>query len=104
MSDDSLATRLGRWWSASKARLEALFTEYGWTAVTVYFVIFFGTWIGFAVAISRGFDAGSAASGAGLIGGAWVVTKTTQPIRIGITVVITPFVARVARRFRAVGS
>jgi hypothetical protein len=57
-------------------------------------VLFFGTWFAFWIAIKTGFEPNDAASGAGTVGGAWVATKVTQPIRIGLTVVLTPFVVR----------
>jgi hypothetical protein len=38
----------------------------------------------------------------GTVGLAWVLTKTTQPVRIGLTVVLTPLVVRLRRSRTAV--
>jgi hypothetical protein len=96
----SLQSRLSAWWKASRAKLEELVNTYGYVAVAVYFTLFFGTWIGFWMAIGWGFDAESMAGGAGTIGGAYLATKATQPARIGLTALLTPLVARVVRWFR----
>lgn len=83
-----------------RARLEALFAEYGRVAIIVYFVIFGTTWVGFAVALGLGFEVGSATGGAGLVGASYLATKVTQPLRIGATLVLTPIVGLVTRRTR----
>ena len=73
-----------------KARLKALINDYGPLALTVYFVIFFATWAGFAVAIKSGLQTHPA----GVVVGAWLATKLTQPLRIVATLFLTPVVGR----------
>jgi hypothetical protein len=95
-----MTTSEGTWWQRSRDRMNALANEYGGVALGVYFTLFFGTWAGFTVAIARGFDGGSAAAGAGYIGGAYALTKLTQPVRIAATVALTPLVAKGIQRLR----
>jgi hypothetical protein len=85
--------------------------EYGVIAVIIYFAIFFLTWIGSWAAIERGVDLAALARRVGLSSnrlvaslGAWtaayIFTKLLQPVRIGLTVVLTPLVARLYERMR----
>lgn len=78
-----------------KKKLNELLEKYGPVAIVLYFVIFFGVWGGFALAISLGFKPESASGGAGLIGASYLATKLTQPLRIAATLGLTPGVARV---------
>jgi hypothetical protein len=94
------ATTAGVAKSSIRQRLERLFADYGPVAVVTYFVIFFGTWGGFAAALSFGIQMEGVAAGAGTIGAAWLATKVTQPLRIGATIVATPFAARLWHRLR----
>jgi hypothetical protein len=86
-------------------------TEYGVVAVIVYFAIFFLCLIGSWAAIERGVDLAALARRVGLSSnrlvaslGAWtaayIFTKILQPVRIGLTVVLTPLVARLYERVR----
>jgi hypothetical protein len=88
---------LADWWAGWRSRYEALVEEYGGIAIGTYFTLFFGTWFGFWVAVRSGFQASETAT-MGTVGLAWVLTKTTQPVRIGATVVLTPLVVRLRRR------
>lgn len=88
------------WWTRLRERYAHLLEEFGSAAVAVYAVLFFGTWLGFWIAISYGFDAGENAANAGTIGGAWVATKVTQPVRIAATIAITPLAVGLWRRLR----
>ena len=83
-----------------KDRLKHLMVEYGSLAIWVYFAIFLLVLVGFAVAIRSGMKVESAVGTAGVWGAAWVSTKLTQPLRILATLVLTPFVMRVARRIK----
>jgi len=83
-----------------KDRLKHLMVEYGSLAIWVYFAIFLLVLVGFAIAIQSGVKVESAAGTAGVWGAAWVSTKLTQPLRILATLVLTPFVMRVARRIK----
>jgi len=82
----------------AKQSWQQLLEEYGRIAIVTYFGIFFSVLGGFYVAIKMGFNVESAAGGAGTFGAAYVATKVTQPIRIAVTVVVTPFLARLFRR------
>jgi len=84
-------------------KLKALLAEYGRVAIWTYFVIFGLVLVGFAVAIAYGFNVESAQGGAGVLGAAYLATKATQPLRIAATLVLTPLVARVVRRFERKG-
>ena len=81
-----------------KKKLEELLAEYGTIAFIVYFTIFGLTITGFAMAIKAGVEVESAAGTTGVWGAAWLATKLTQPLRIGATFVLTPFVAAVWHR------
>jgi hypothetical protein len=83
-----------------KDRLKHLMVEYGSLAIWIYFAIFLLVLVGFAIAIKAGVKVESAAGTAGVWGAAWVSTKLTQPLRILATLVLTPFVMRVARRIK----
>ena len=90
-----------------------LLAEYGTIAVVVYFTIFFGVWVGAWAAIQRGVDLRALAARVGLSPngavaslGAWsaayIFTKLLQPVRIGVTVLLTPLVVRLYERVRGV--
>jgi hypothetical protein len=83
-----------------KERLKALFAEYGRVAIFTYFAIFFLVLGAFALALSFGVEVEGAGKGATVIGGAYVATKLTQPLRILATLLLTPVVAGVIKRFR----
>jgi hypothetical protein len=93
--------------------MQKLAAEYGVVAVIVYFTIFFATWIGAWAAIQRGVNLAALATRFGLSSngivanlGAWtaayIFTKPLQPVRIGITLLLTPLVARLYERTRGV--
>ena len=76
-----------------------LLAEYGRFALIIYIVLFLGSIVGFAIAISSGLDLGDWTGGkAGTVAAAWVATKVTQPVRILVTLGLTPIVARVFRK------
>jgi uncharacterized protein FAM210 len=90
-----------------------LLAEYGAIAVIVYFTIFFAVWVGAWAAIQRGVDLHALAAHVGLSAngtvanlGAWAAaylfTKLLQPIRIGVTLLLTPILARVYERTRGI--
>lgn len=82
----------------SLERLKTLIAEYSGVALGTYFAIFGLVFTAFALAISFGVDVSSAPGGVGLIAGAYLATKVTQPLRIGATLLLTPIVARVLKR------
>ena len=83
-----------------KKTVQNLLAEYGTVAVVVYFVIFFAVLGGFWVAIRFGWRPSTAAGSVGTFAAAYIATKITQPLRIGATLLITPFVAKLYERVR----
>jgi hypothetical protein len=90
--------RMGR---PLKERLQGLFAEYGRVAIYTYFAIFLLVRAGFARALQFGVEVESAGAGATVLGGAYVATKLTQPLRIFATLLLTPPVAALQRRLLA---
>lgn len=85
------------WWSDLRGRYEKVVEEFGRVAIGTYFVLFFGTWFSFWLAIRSGVAIEGAASTAGTVGGAYVATKLTQPVRIAATIVLAPLVMKLLR-------
>jgi hypothetical protein len=79
-------------------RLVALFAEYGKLAVIVYLVLSLATIAGFAVALATGWEPSSATGVLGVLGAAWLAAKATIPVRIVVTLVVTPPLAALLRR------
>jgi hypothetical protein len=77
---------------------QRLFAEYGLAAVIVYFSIFFAVLFGAWAAISAGWQPTGALGNVGTFTAAYLVTKVTQPIRIGATLVLAPLAARAWER------
>ena len=73
---------------------QQILTEYGAIGVVVYFTIFFAVLFGFWAAIRFGWRPTSAAGSVGTWTAAYLATKLTEPIRIGVTLALTPLVAR----------
>ena len=95
-------------WNQIKARFEQVKRDYGKIAIVIYIVLWASVLIIYAVAIKMGFETkiqllsqGEWEVGVGKTGilfGAWVAAKASQPIRIVLTIVLTPFVASLLRR------
>jgi len=85
-------------WKRIKVRFAEVKREYGKIAIATYLVIFFTVLGAFAVAIKMGYSVEGASGTSGVLLGAWVATKVTQPIRIAATIGLTPLVARVLRK------
>jgi hypothetical protein len=83
-----------------KQRLSTLFEEYGRIAIITYFTLSILTIIGFSVAIWTGVKPSSETGVIGVIIAGWVLGKATLPIRIFVTLGLTPVVAFVVRRRR----
>jgi hypothetical protein len=81
-----------------KERLSALFADYGRIAVITYLVLSLGAIVGFSIAIGMGVEPSDATGVLGVIGAGWVAAKATMPIRILITLGITPVIAGLLRR------
>lgn len=84
----------------TRDKLKVLLEEYGRIAIGTYLVIWLSVLAGFAIAIASGFRTESTSGGAGVLLGAWVATKLTQPLRIAATLALTPLVAAVLRKLR----
>ena len=81
------------------SKVQNLFTEYGRIGIIVYFTIFFLTLFGFWTLLTAGVDIRtwpflSNLGDFGAFGLAYAATKITQPIRIALTILGTPLVAR----------
>jgi len=78
--------------------LKNLLVEYGAIAVVVYLAIFFLVLFGLWAAIKAGWEPSGAMANVGAFTAAYVVTKVTQPLRIIVTLAITPLIARLLER------
>jgi hypothetical protein len=87
-------------WVRSRDRLVALQQEYGGVAIGTYLVLYAAVWVGFVIALQRGWSPEGAAAETGLFVAAWAAAKVTQPARILATVALTPLVARGLKRVR----
>jgi hypothetical protein len=85
-----------------KERLKELMETYGRLAFIIYFTIFFGTLAGFIIAIKAGFEVSSGSGQTGTVVIAYAATKALQPIRILVTLALTPLVARWTGRKKTV--
>ena len=81
-----------------KEKLQKLMAEYGRIALVIYLGTFVVTMTGFSLAIMQGFEVDGASSTAGTLGAAWVATKLTQPIRIAVTLALTPLIGSFIKR------
>lgn len=93
--DDPQAARPGR--PPLKQRLSVLFSEYGRIAVITYLVISVLAIVGFSIAIGIGVSPSSATGVLGVIAAGWVAAKATMPIRILITLGLTPVIGLIVR-------
>jgi hypothetical protein len=83
-----------------KQRLSAHFDEYGKIAIITYFTLSILAIIGFSIAIGVGVEPSGATGLLGVIFAGWALAKATLPLRILITLGLTPLVAFVVRRRR----
>jgi hypothetical protein len=81
-----------------KERLSALFAEYGRIAIITYLVLSLGAIVAFSIAIGAGVEPSDATGVIGVIFAGWAAAKATMPIRILITLGITPVIGSVLRR------
>src|SRR5215468_436696 len=96
--DDAMAATAVK--PSLKQRLSALFEDYGRIAIITYFTLSILTIIGFSVAIWTGVKPSSDTGLIGVIIAGWALGKATLPIRILVTLGLTPVVAFVVRRRR----
>lgn len=97
--DEALAPSVAK--PPLKQRLSALFEEYGKVAIIAYFSLSLLTIVGFSVAIWVGAEPSSATGVLGVLFAGWALAKATMPLRILITLGLTPVIAMVVRRLRA---
>lgn len=81
-----------------KERLQQILAEYGPIAVVVYLTIFFIVLFAAWAAIHFGWRPESVAASVGTFTAAYLFTKLTQPVRIALTLALTPIVGRVYHR------
>jgi hypothetical protein len=81
-----------------KQKLTQLMNEYGRIAIGVYLATMVVSLVGAVVAIQSGFDVEGVAEGAGMLAATWVLYKLMNPLRVVVTLALTPLVARVLRR------
>lgn len=74
--------------------LKKILAEYGGIAFVLYLAIFFAVLGGFWFAIRMGFRPAGTGGRVGAFAAAYIATKLTQPLRIGLTILLTPIVAR----------
>ena len=79
-------------------RFKEILVEYGVVALVVHYVIFGAVLVGAYVAIESGWEPSGRVASVGTWAAAYVVAKLTQPVRIAVTLVVTPFVARLYER------
>lgn len=85
-------------------KLKSVLAEYGAVALVVYLSIFALTLAGFVLAIRFfGWRPAGAGGQAGVLAAAYVGAKLTQPIRIAVTLLLTPIVARIYERVTGKG-
>ena len=80
-----------------KERLRKLYAQYGVAAIVTWFGLFFLVLAGFVVAMETSMGPGPSR---GSWVAAYVATEATKPIRIVITLALTPLVAQFGRRLR----
>src|SRR5689334_5094420 len=83
-----------------KERLTALFEEYGRIAIIVYLVLSGLAITVFSIAIWVGAEPSTATGVLGVVIAGWLLAKATMPIRILITLGLTPAIAMLVRRRR----
>ncbi len=83
-----------------KKTLKEILTEYGAIAVVVYLVLFVLVLVGSYFAIRFGWKTNTPVGTAGMWTAAYIVTKLTQPLRIGATVLLSAFVGKMIARRR----
>jgi len=96
--DEAPAVRAAK--PSLKQRLTALFDDYGRVAIITYFTLSGLAIVGFSVAIWIGAEPSSATGVLGVLFAGWALAKATMPLRILITLGVTPLIAMVVRRRR----
>ena len=90
-------------WKKIKDRFEQIKKEYGKVAFVTYMVLWASVLVAYAVAIKNGVEMEGVSSTGGILVGAWVAAKVSQPIRIVLTIILTPVIASFFRRRPVLG-
>jgi hypothetical protein len=98
MSDEVPAPAPGK--PSLKQRLSELFAEYGRVAIITYFTLSILTIIGFSIAIWVGVEPSTSSGVFGVIFAGWALAKATLPVRIIITLFLTPLIELIVSRRR----
>lgn len=78
--------------------LRRILAQYGTIAVVVYLALHIIVLLAFYLAIKMGWTPEGVAGEAGIWTVAYLLTKLTQPIRLGLTLLMTPLLARLFSR------
>ena len=81
-------------------KIKTLMAEYGGIAIGVYLSTFIIAMVIFSSAIAFGAQVESGTGAATTLGAAWLATKATQPLRIIVTIALTPLVAKLLGRVK----
>jgi preprotein translocase subunit Sss1 len=81
-----------------RERLKEQFDEYGKIAIITYLSLSFLAIVGFSIAIGMGVEPSDATGVLGVIFAGWIAAKATMPIRILITLALTPAIAALVVR------
>ena len=93
-------TRIKAYWARNKARYEEAVRRYGWP-VMLTAILLNVVWIATLVTLVKiGFEIEGVGGTAGLIGGAWLVSKPFIPVRLALAVIIAPPIVIAWRKFR----
>jgi len=83
-------------------RLKAMLAQYGPVLMIAWFLIFGLSIAGFSAAISMGFEVDGAVGSMGTLGAAYIATQLIKPLRIILTLAVTPLLAKVLPWWRPV--
>jgi hypothetical protein len=86
------------WLTTLGSRYKTLIAEFGLIAIATHLTIFVCMLIGVTVAVKLGLKVDGAGGSAGAVGVAYLATQVTYPLRIGITLLLTPVIATALRR------
>ncbi len=78
--------------------LRRILAQYGTIAVVVYLTLHMIVLFAFYLAIKMGWTPEGVAGEAGIWTVAYLLTKLTQPVRLALTVLLTPLIARIFSR------
>lgn len=78
------------------SRMQAMLVEYGMVAFVLYWAIAITVYSFFYVALGMGFEFEGVTAGLGRYAAAYVALKLTTPVRIAVTLVLCPILARFA--------